>query len=184
VNPASPKLSFRLMRSRGNQPDPTFPQSPGIIHETRSFGFTLDRRAFRGRASSGSVAVCRFSAPPRWTLRRGAVAHPRHRRFRWGVPAAIPVVRATRREGDRQSYSHCQLRASTLRRTTHRRLFSAEDADNPGTFGPRAALTDSRRPLTSSWSPTGTPDPASFAVRCASRVRSLRIATDGSPVGL
>jgi len=29
----------------------------------------------------------RFSAPPRWTMRRGAVARPRHRRFRLGVPA-------------------------------------------------------------------------------------------------
>ena len=32
------------MRSRVNQPDPTFPRSPGIIYETRGFDFTLDRR--------------------------------------------------------------------------------------------------------------------------------------------
>ena len=31
VNFASPKLALRFVRSRVNQPDPTFPQSPGII---------------------------------------------------------------------------------------------------------------------------------------------------------
>jgi hypothetical protein len=34
VNPASPKLALRFMRSQINQPDLTFPQSPGIIRET------------------------------------------------------------------------------------------------------------------------------------------------------
>jgi hypothetical protein len=91
----------------------------------------------------------------------GAVARPRHRRFRPGVPPAIPVVRATRREGDRERYSRTQLRAIALRCTTRRRLFSAEDADDPRTFDPRAALTESRRPLTSSSSPKDTPEPAS-----------------------
>ncbi|MGP8055681.1 MAG: hypothetical protein ACLQAH_17880, partial [Limisphaerales bacterium] len=31
VNSASPELALRLMRSQINQPDLTFPQSPGII---------------------------------------------------------------------------------------------------------------------------------------------------------
>jgi len=31
VNSASPELALRFQRSRVNQPDPTFPQSPGII---------------------------------------------------------------------------------------------------------------------------------------------------------
>jgi hypothetical protein len=31
VNSASPELALRFSRSRVNQPDPTFPQSPGII---------------------------------------------------------------------------------------------------------------------------------------------------------
>jgi hypothetical protein len=45
VNSASPKLALRLLRSRINQPDPTFPQSPGIIHGTLSFNLTLHRRS-------------------------------------------------------------------------------------------------------------------------------------------
>jgi hypothetical protein len=44
VNSASPELAPRLVRSRVNQPDPTFPQSPGIIHETHDFNLTLGRR--------------------------------------------------------------------------------------------------------------------------------------------
>ena len=37
VNSASPpNLAIRLQRSRANQPDPAFPQSPGIILETNS----------------------------------------------------------------------------------------------------------------------------------------------------
>jgi len=37
VNAASPpNLSAQLQRDRANQPDPTFPQSPGIIPETNS----------------------------------------------------------------------------------------------------------------------------------------------------
>jgi hypothetical protein len=31
VNSASPELALRFQRSRVNQPDPAFPQSPGII---------------------------------------------------------------------------------------------------------------------------------------------------------
>ena len=42
VNSASP--NFRLVqRSRGNQPAPAFPRSPGIILETRGFDFILNR---------------------------------------------------------------------------------------------------------------------------------------------
>jgi len=39
VNSASPKLALRFKRSRVNQPDPTFPQSPGIIYEATNFDF-------------------------------------------------------------------------------------------------------------------------------------------------
>jgi hypothetical protein len=37
MNAASPpNLSIQLQRDRANQPDPTFPQSPGIILETNT----------------------------------------------------------------------------------------------------------------------------------------------------
>jgi len=44
VNSASPKLALRFMRSRVNQPDPTFPQSPGIIRETNDDDGRLRRQ--------------------------------------------------------------------------------------------------------------------------------------------
>jgi len=40
VNYASPNLAIWFQRSRANQPDPTFPQSPGIILETHSFNLS------------------------------------------------------------------------------------------------------------------------------------------------
>ena len=44
VNSASPNLRS-VLRSRDNQPVPTFPRSPGIIRETRGSDLTLDRRS-------------------------------------------------------------------------------------------------------------------------------------------
>jgi hypothetical protein len=35
-----PNLAIRFQRSRVNQPDPTFPQSPGIIHEANTFNLS------------------------------------------------------------------------------------------------------------------------------------------------
>jgi len=62
-----------------------------------------------------------------------------------------------------------QLRAITSRRTTHRHLFSAEDANPSWSFGPRGAFTEPRRPLTFSWSLEGTPDqPLCRPMRCPS----------------
>jgi len=68
-----------------------------------------------------------------------------------------------------------QLRAITSRRTTHRHLFSAEDANPSWSFGPRGAFTEPRRPLTFSRSPEGTPDqPLCCPMRCPpSRCASL-----------
>jgi hypothetical protein len=40
VNYASPNLAIWFQRSRANQPDPTFPRSPGIILETFSFNLS------------------------------------------------------------------------------------------------------------------------------------------------
>jgi hypothetical protein len=40
VNYASPNLAIWFQRSRANQPDPTFPQSPGIILKTHSFNLS------------------------------------------------------------------------------------------------------------------------------------------------
>jgi hypothetical protein len=62
-----------------------------------------------------------------------------------------------------------QLRAITFRRTAHRHLFSAEDANPSWPFGPRGAFTEPRRPLTFSWSLEGTPDrPLCRPMRCPS----------------
>jgi hypothetical protein len=47
VNPASPPgLSIQLQRDRANQPDPTFPQSPGIILETNSHNLSTVSACF------------------------------------------------------------------------------------------------------------------------------------------
>jgi len=68
-----------------------------------------------------------------------------------------------------------QLRAITSRRTTHRHLFSAEDANPSWSFGPRGAFTEPRRPLTFSWSLEGTPDqPLCRPMRCPLHTRLLR----------
>jgi hypothetical protein len=50
VNTASPELAFRFQRSRVNQPDPTFPQSPGIIFEISGVNFIRrsNMRGFKG----------------------------------------------------------------------------------------------------------------------------------------
>ena len=40
MNYASPNLAIWFQRSRANQPDPTFPRSPGIILETFSFNLS------------------------------------------------------------------------------------------------------------------------------------------------
>jgi hypothetical protein len=64
-----------------------------------------------------------------------------------------------------------QLRAITSRRTTHRHLFSAEDANSSWPFGPRGAFTEPCRPLTFSWSLEGTPDqPLCRPMRCPPHV--------------
>lgn len=41
MNYASPNLAIWFQRSRANQPDPTFPRSPGIILETDNFNLSI-----------------------------------------------------------------------------------------------------------------------------------------------
>jgi hypothetical protein len=44
--PPPPRLSARFKRGRANQPDPAFPQSPGIILETNSFNLLIATARF------------------------------------------------------------------------------------------------------------------------------------------
>jgi len=74
-----------------------------------------------------------------------------------------------------------QLRAITFRRTAHRHLFSAEDANSSWFFGPRGAFTEPRRPLTFSWSLEGTPDqPLCRPMRCPSHAAISFETADGA----
>jgi hypothetical protein len=71
VNTASPELALRFQRSRVNQPDPAFPQSPGIIFgifsgnfifrlpssQAWSFSFPFQRTSTRPATMSGKKKV-------------------------------------------------------------------------------------------------------------------------------
>jgi hypothetical protein len=74
-----------------------------------------------------------------------------------------------------------QLQPITFRRTAHRHLFSAEDANSSWSFGPRGAFTEPRRPLTFSWSLEGTPDqPLCRPMRCPSHAAISFEKADGA----
>jgi hypothetical protein len=72
-----------------------------------------------------------------------------------------------------------QLRANTFRRTTHRRLFSAEDADSPWTFSDLVEPSPNRVDhLMFTLSLVGTPDqPLCRPMRCPSH--TLQLSPDG-----
>jgi len=120
----------------------------------------------------------RFSAPPLRTLRRWAVALPRHRRFRLGVSVlrSRPFARSGRREIDRAIRTASFGRARPGAPLTD--AFSAPRMRTTlGLYGPsscvyRIASTSDVLVVTLRHARAGL-----FAVRCASRVRSSRIVT-------
>jgi hypothetical protein len=94
VNSASPpNLSIQFQRSRGNQPDPTFPQSPGIIFETNSSIFQS--------SLSDTCSRCYTRIAP-WLTSSACVAHGLLRAQHFSAPhhaqiALRPILGLPRR---------------------------------------------------------------------------------------